>query len=379
MEALLQTEILQQKKLNTLNSLDNCKSAGGEKSLLSFSQPFLEQSKLLYNPLKDWDFFFRLAQLSRRLEKCKEGRYMALVCDNCGRVVDPLAVRQNCFIRYCKNPNCIRARITRAKLRLHNHKIYSKRLLHLEIGFPYTNPSQFRKEKQSQEKQMRVFYKECKKLGIEIKGLRVFDFMEKQGVYFTHYHHAILPISIASKDYRKFIRLLQTARTTTIQKTDRDFIVRCFGWRKKRGLFSYMAKRMAGEYGDSSRGNQFYLPDIISPKEYLTQFHKLRSFVVISKIPSRRLGNVQILFLSLPKICPFCKSDNIKLISGNRIESWFADWKPPNLTDLQKEALLIRENNPKIKELWEKSHQEQEKEQLFNNLHLKISQNPTLP
>jgi len=158
-----------------------------------------------------------------------------------------------------------------------------------------------------------------KKLGTPINALRIFDVNEKEGHYFMHYHFAQMPV----KDYMQFAKNCQIAR----EKLERDegllFAVRLFGWRPKESLFGYFAKRMAGVYGDVEKGNRMFLADMFSLDEYAQGFFNVRSFVIIGKFPSRRLGNVLNVVLSKPSECPFCHSTRLKLVPEYSI-------KPPS-------------------------------------------------
>jgi len=250
-----------------------------------------------------------------RIKACPYMGFAYWVCDTCGSIASPEPHRLTCSLRYCKDPNCVQARINKNIARLEDYRIYSKKLIHFEIGFPYVKRLN-KQNKWLSEAIMRKFTMLMKKLGTPINALRIFDVNEKEGHYFMHYHFAQMPV----KDYMQFAKNCQIAREKLEREQGLLFAVHLEGWRPKQSLFSYFAKRMAGVYGDVEKGNRMFLADMFSLNEYAQGFFNVRSFVIIGWFPSRRLGNVLNVVLSRPLECPFCHSHKLKLVPEHSIK-----------------------------------------------------------
>jgi hypothetical protein len=251
----------------------------------------------------------KLESIRVRIKNCPEMGYAYVCCRDCSNIISEKPYKLTCGLRFCKNPECVNKRITKNKLRLHSYKIYSKKLIHFEVGFAYVDRLD-KKEKHFQEKIIKIFVEEMKKLGTPVNALKIFDIAEHEGEYYLHHHFAQMPV----KDYMQFVKNSQRARVRVIEKTGVPFVVHFEGWRPKKSLFSYFAKRMAGVYGDVGKQNKFMLADVISIREYARDFFNVRSFVLIGSFPSRRRGNVLLLALSSPKTCPFCGCEHFRLV-----------------------------------------------------------------
>lgn len=263
----------------------------------------------------------RVEAVRNKIKSCPGMGFARWVCSDCGEIVSKESYKLTCGLRYCKNPDCVRARIRKNKIRLHNYKIFSKRLIHFEVGFPYV--SRLTKQaKKVQEAVLRALTEEMKRLGTPISALRIFDIAEHEGSYFLHYHYAQMPV----KDYMQFVKNTRRARLKVMEKTGQPLIIHFEGWREKRSLFSYFAKRMSGVYGDVLKNNRFNLADIISIKEYAQDFFNIRSFVIIGMQPRAKRGNVLNIVLSKPSECPFCGCKKLLLIPEELIQ------KPPDKT-----------------------------------------------
>ncbi len=218
-------------------------------------------------------FSYNLDVVKRRLDSCGSMARITTHCLDCGdTVIQSVAI--SCQIRFCNCSHCVKMRITKAKRRLMQYAVKTDRMIHLVIGFK-PMPHVFKQHKKTHEKVMGVFYKELKKVGQEFKGLRVYDFQDNDYSY-LHYHHALLP-GYGSYD----TKLIHKARGITEKKTGVSFIVKIIGWRNRKGLFNYFAKRMAGQYGE--KGNYFYLSDVMTMESFVENFYRVRSLVVVSR------------------------------------------------------------------------------------------------
>ncbi len=237
-----------------------------------------------------------LENLKVRMASCNAKANLHIHCANeeCGHT-ETKKVVLHCFVRY--SDCCYRSRFVKAKKRLQSFNIHSSRLIHLTVGFP-TMPEFHKKDKVVQQKLLQKFHRMCKKAGIELKGIRVFDFQDRKEEY-IHYHYALLPGNID-------IRTLQKVRGELIAKTEQEFVVRIIGYRPKKSLFKYFAKRIAGCYGDFP--NQFFLNQKITLLDYYKNLFNTRSLVRVS----RRLSCYVVPNSFLCEVCG-CKECHIEI------------------------------------------------------------------
>lgn len=215
-------------------------------------------------------FLSSLVPLTLRLDSCGAKARLEIKCgnENCGDTITK-EILLHCFLRY--DSCCFESRYVKAKKKLNSYKIYSERLLHVIVGFP-TKPEFHRENKKQEEKKMCEFHRQMKVVGFELKGLRIFDFQDKEDQY-SHYHYALLP----QKNQHDFFRAVNRVRANSGGK----FIVKMVGYRSKNTLFKYFAKRIAGKYGDGSES--FFLSDRMSVEKYVENFYNVRSLVKISR------------------------------------------------------------------------------------------------
>ena len=301
---------MQEQYLLTLHTLEKSRKVTcSSTSVLGCCAPFKQSSEDNSQIDQPWTwskFEARVEQVRAKISGCKDLGFARWVCQDCGKVQDSRPYKLTCGLRYCTNPDCVASRIRKNKIRLHNYKIYSKRLIHFVVGFPYV-PRLHLGFKKYQEMVLRAFSREMKRLGTPINALRVFDVREKEGHYFMHYHFAQMPV----KDYMHFVANSRRAQDKITEKYKLPFTTHFIGWREKRGLFSYFAKRMAGVYGHVEDNTRQFLKDMISLREYARGFFNVRSFVIIGNFPRQSRGNVLNILLSKPHACQFCGSNHL--------------------------------------------------------------------
>lgn len=284
---------------------------------------------------------YKISIIKTRLKNCPKMGFARWICSDCQQVQEQSKpYRLTCSMRYCKDLHCVKSRIWKNKLRLHNLKISSKRLIHLVIGFPYVNRLN-KALKTAQESILRQITKEMKRLGTPLNAIRIFDISEKEGEYYLHYHFALLP----SKDYMKFKQNFDQVRKKY------KVIVRMIGWRPIKSLFNYFAQRMAGQYGHKATGTDFYLSDIMSVKEYVQNFFNIRSYNLIGDFPRAKRGNLVNIFLSRPEKCAYCGSTRLRLLPESYIQT-LGD-PPPNHFEqyVHEQAEKFRRSHPKVRKI----------------------------
>ena len=198
-------------------------------------------------------------------------------------------------------------------MRLRDIKIYSKRLIHMSIGFkkiPNSRPSKTVKrllDKQTN----KIIQKMRKQLNLKFRGVKVFDLSDNGS--FNHYHLAILPERNMLNGRSLNIDLVKIRKL--IKKVKVNCIVKIFGFKSKDNLFSYFSKRIAGYYGH--KGSSFFLSTIMSYAEYREVFSNVRSVTLLSLpkgVCSSIAQSLLSVFSSDNTLCPYCKSNNLEFI-----------------------------------------------------------------
>jgi hypothetical protein len=165
---------------------------------------------------------------------------------------------------------CFEQRYNRSLERLECYKIKSTRLIHVSIGYPSKHVLPSKKNKHDMEKILTKFHKLVRRF-YKWTSLRIFDM--SQNCSFQHYHYALLPEQ-NQFDVRVLRKLIKKASNGKIKT------VSVHGFRSKRCLFKYMAKRMSGFYGHEKK--EFFLEDVMSYQLYHELFFNVRSLVVIA-------------------------------------------------------------------------------------------------
>ena len=165
---------------------------------------------------------------------------------------------------------CYEQRYAKALKRLDCYRIKSTRLIHVSIGYPSKHTLPSKKQKHDMEKILVKFHKLVRRF-YKWRSLRIFDM--SQGCSYQHYHYALLPEKnqFDVRILRKLIKKASNGKIKTIS---------LHGFRSKRMLFKYFAKRMSGCYGHEKE--TFFLEDEMSYQLYHDLFFNVRSLVVIS-------------------------------------------------------------------------------------------------
>jgi hypothetical protein len=272
---------------------------------------------------------FKDSCITERMESCGKFMRATIKCPDCEAVHAVREVETHCFLRY--GSCCSTTRYKRALSRLLSYNIHSERLVHAVIGFPHES-EHHREHKQHQEKVIKAFISNCEKKGHSFKGLKVFDYQDKQHPY-AHYHLALLPMNLRFREVQAIVR-------DTIKETGQKFVFHSFGYKPYRALMHYFAKRIAGLYGDwgkevryiAKNGHTvalryaFTLKDRISVKQFRRNFYRM---TVLTKI-SRRIACNNV---------PFC-SDHICQCGCTRLSVSFILINPVYQVDMETTATV---------------------------------------
>jgi len=232
-------------------------------------------------------------------------------------------IPNSCMIRYC--PKCYRVRYTRALSRMFKYDIKSERLLHVVIGTS-RGVLLSRYERRCIEEWLGKFTERCRKeLGYNFVGLRICDLnsLDSSTSYYYHYHYALLPEK-RSYDTRKMIKILKEVSGGRMRS------LRVIGYRYKKAMYKYFAKRIAGDFGHGK--NSVFLPSMIDLNTYIRFFYGSRFLSEIGKIP--RGLSCSIVPMSDFLTCSMC--DSIMIFAGIvevAAETYFSLDPPTKITD----------------------------------------------
>jgi len=232
-------------------------------------------------------------------------------CNSCSKVHSR---PHTCNERFCSK--CYPFRFKRNFARLMEYDIKVSRLIHIVVGFPHDGdqkPDIARKKEL--EKILVKWHGLLRKNGVQCRGMRIFDLAD-DGSY-DHFHYALIPES-GRFPVNKARELIIKASKGSIQTLS------VFGYRSKKALLGYFAKRTAGMYGHG--GDSFFLEDIMSFEEYKTKFFNVRTVVILSSRLRRLTCNIAQSHLGKGMKCPFCGSEDLIKIETLKMGDRF---KPP--------------------------------------------------
>jgi len=298
MKAILQTDVLQQKELKTLNSLNNCKVAVGliptshsnERGLsLKRSVPYFLKNSNLFSPLYDWDNSFAIEQFEKRICFGKEKVKIKKVCRSCGKDFEldsqgkPVYYVHSCNSPYCRDPACMKHRQYLAyEMFMMYFNAYDQwqgrgnRWGHEVYGFKRTSKPK-REDIADMKIRIRKFQvARAEKLNIRIKGIGVRDIsydVEKIGEeYYIHFHFARRPYSIEG-NFNKHLEELNKL------SEHYNFKYNWIGYRKAESLADYFSKRHSGQFEHKKDNSNWLFPDLFSIKDYFNIFYNARKTI----------------------------------------------------------------------------------------------------
>ncbi len=234
----------------------------------------------------------------------------------------------SCGIRYCSQPDDVKLRYVRIhdRLKHQTNKVKSPRLYHFTIGSNQLGESLESTEstltpKQQLDKYLAAFFRNLrrgsKRAGrpaFKLVYVKVLD-VNKTGYW--HYHIALLP-ETNLRNVDKFMRICKAA----LRQIDSRLVFNNIGWRSKKQVLSYMAKRGAGILGHHKEG-YYYLNDLMSPLDYFKSYYRSKN--VSYHLPEWLVNTIVTCPAKSP--CPVCKYNMIfhsyEYIGGH------TDGKPP--------------------------------------------------
>jgi len=296
-EVLKQPDILEQKKLNTSNSSNNCLSAAGEKSPVSYSRSshdifLLPKRFLIKEKKKQYENFLKKIQheaeqqqkvydlvnvtkkpaveiiqlsdkvlhLKNQLKDCGKWVKKSAFCKQCEEVDKPALVsvekvQKFCKIKYCSNPDCFVDRFAdlieemKSITEFHGYKT----LWHAVIGFEPISVEEFQNNFSKYRNRfthvINYYFSKLRKKFVNLQGIKVLDLsFVKNGFVYPHYHLALVPV----KKIRRGIvmKICQEVRIELIknQKIKNPFHFQFLKHSKKQTTLSYLAVRSIGLY-----------------------------------------------------------------------------------------------------------------------------------
>lgn len=284
-----------------------------------------EQKENIYIPpnfsLDDFDLEEVQKQLVQKLLSKKiydeEEHWKKAVCEDCGKVIEEKALRLHSFSRYSSEWSNVQALISVNKKKLKTILRKVHRIKCFVISFDLI-PEYFKSVKQEKIKIINLFLKELRKAGIDFPSLQVLDIKFESNKNQVHFHF-IAP----ALEQKKFdVRVWHRIRKKVIEKTGQKFTVSLDQYKSKRQVIGYFALMMSGRYTFNGKHHGSSLDEIVIPIEYLVNFWGMRSYAIRGHRDNQLMDFDNSYFewlcsiscLTIPQICPFCQSTNIKLI-----------------------------------------------------------------
>lgn len=148
---------------------------------------------------------------------------------------------------------------------------FPARLLHYTLGSSFLSFSQLNKAISKINTRMRKGDKRTNRKPYKMFYISVFDIgrssFDKTGLYYLHWHFALIP-EFNEKEISVFLKDLKEV----CGKVNDKIIVNMIGFRKKKSIFSYFAKRIAGILGHK-KDSYFHYNDIMTLLTYLNMLY----------------------------------------------------------------------------------------------------------
>ena len=219
---------------------------------------------------KERDIILNMMLCCRRwkVSECSEGG-----CNHDGSTYKKRVIYR-CHDRYCNCGFCVMTRYAKALDRLFSLGVKSKRLYHFTVGSNRMDKKELQSAFAKYVKRMRNPTKKELKDGVlpyKLNYIKVFDIgrgsYAETGRYYNHFHTALVGEGI---NVSKF-----TARSIYILKTiNSDLNYWGIGWRYKKAMYKYFAKRIAGIYGHEK--DYYYMQDIMDLRSYFDVYHNAK-------------------------------------------------------------------------------------------------------
>ena len=235
----------------------------------------MQQALISFNE-KERDSILSMMLCCRRwkLSECPEGG-----CNHDNSTYKKRTIFR-CHDRYCNCGFCTMTRYAKALDRLFSLGVKSNRLYHFTIGSNRMSKKELQSVYAKYIKRMRNPTKKELKAGItpyRMNYIKVFD-LTKKG--YSHFHTALIGENV---NVSKF-----TARSIYVLKNiNSDLNYWGIGWRYRKAMYKYFAKRIAGIYGHD--GNYYYMQDVMNLRTYFDVYHNAK-FLTWSS-PSGYLNN----------------------------------------------------------------------------------------
>jgi hypothetical protein len=233
-----------------------------------------------------------------RKDACPEHHYFGGDCEHEKNTIC------RCGSRYCQEDLCVSSRWAKSLRRLNSFKVfplgavskwkqlyngfsltYSKsaisrikqrffsgvksyecprRLYHFTIGSSYMDSEQLRLC-------VRNYFRRMRYKGYKMHYFKVFDIgkksFDKTGLYYLHYHIALIPEFNDSKVYR----FMETSKNI-LSDIEPLAVFNNIGFRSVKNIFSYFSKRNAGILGHKKSG-YYYYQNLMDLSSYLQNFY----------------------------------------------------------------------------------------------------------
>jgi len=208
-------------------------------------------------------------------------------CPDCGRTVKKPSY---CHSGFCSNEDCMESRYRLVLNRLRLKGVDSKRLYHFVVGSNAMSLKQLRAA-------FRRLVSGLRAKGFKIQHINVPDLTMDQ---WLHLHVALLPEPNGKlNQVREFVR----ACNNIVGRMRLPFVFHNIGWRSKKGIFDYFAKRAAGMLGHLAKG-YYGFQDCMTLTKFFSSIYRTKRLA--SHLPAPKSGLACIVGTLSYFECPDC-------------------------------------------------------------------------
>lgn len=329
-------------RLACVIELQNERSLSGQDNVQlspnSLNDQYFKKQKTLEN------YNTKILKLKNRIEECPNLSWGHIHCSNeeCLQQLTKHPLKLSCLSNFCNDPECLKNRIRIRNVIFKSFGIRSSKLYNFVIGFKSIPIADLNKKtrlschrtvtkilKELQTTYGKFFYFAVRDLN------KPHDPQSNAKFLRVHYHVATLPL----KDYRDFVLKLKSACEKFSAKSLLPVAPSLSGYKKRRGVFAYLSKRLAGHFGHNRQAEKIFgFSEIMTIEKYFNIFYQTKSF--LTNLRPRLQAEFINMLNNIPKICPKCQ----QLTHKNTFFKPLGEDPPPNNLKCQSCGLNVDAN-----------------------------------
>ena len=308
--------------------------------------PFLNPSQ---NNLKTFNLYddqvildIAVEELKIKIRLDEEGHHKSLKCESCNSLIEKNSIRLNSFDKYSTNKENQHAILQKNKLIIQTYTRIIKRIKEFVLSSPTIKiiNQNYKPAIQEHKNNVKEFLKLLSKMyKIKLPLLEALDLKVVIKDYENQtcqiHSHFIAP----AYDQKIFdANKWMTVKRALILKKGISIHPAIGRYKNKQKIISYFALIMSGRYTVNGEHHKGSFADFLTPLDYLINFYGSRSFGVRGIRESKVINFSKDYFdwlsaiwcIRIPEVCPYCSSNNLKLVRNDFFEEDELGDPPPN-------------------------------------------------